>query len=49
MVVKLGNGQCGGHVTLLFAIADNVEALEQQVSLVAGLCLKDGIAAISRG
>jgi len=49
MVVKLGKGQCGGHVTLLFAIADNVEALEKQGSLGAGLCLKDGIEAISRG
>jgi len=49
MTVKLGRGECGGHVTLFFAIVDKSEKIEKQGSLGAGLCLKDGVEAIARG
>ncbi len=49
MAVKFGRGQCGGHVTLIFAINDLSEEPLEQGSLGAGLCLEDGIEVISRG
>lgn len=49
MTVKLGRGECGGHVTLFFAIMDKSEKIEEQGSFGAGLCLKHGVEAIARG
>ncbi|MDC1419407.1 hypothetical protein N8653_01635 [Euryarchaeota archaeon] len=49
MVVRLGRGQCGGHITLFFTIVDDHKESINQGSLGAGLCLKDGIEVISRG
>lgn len=49
MTVKLGRGECGGHVTLFFAIMDKSKKIEEQGSFGAGLCLKKGIEAITRG
>jgi len=49
MTVKLGRGVCGGHVTLFFAIMDKSKKIEEQGSFGAGLCLKSGVEAITRG
>ena len=49
MTVKLGRGQSGGHITLFFTISDEAKKIEEQGSLGAGLCLKDGVEVIARG
>lgn len=49
MTVKLGRGQAGGHITLFFTISDETKKIEEQGSLGAGLCLKDGVEVIARG
>jgi pantoate kinase len=49
MTVKLGRGECGGHVTLFFTIMDKSEKIVEQGSFGAGLCVKHGVEAITRG
>ncbi|MDP6662164.1 MAG: hypothetical protein QF760_02235 [Candidatus Thalassarchaeaceae archaeon] len=49
MTTRFGRGQCGAHLTLLFAIDDLALGLEQQGSVGAGLCIEDGTEAIAKG
>ena len=49
MVVFLGKGVCGGHVTLLFTVNDEAEDSVEQGSIGAGLCVEDGVEAIAYG
>ena len=49
MPTALGRGHCGGHITLLFTIEDVLDDPVAQGSRGAGLCLKDGVEAISKG
>ena len=49
MPTRLGRGQCGAHLTLLFTVDDLALGLEQQGSVGAGLCIEDGTEAIAKG
>lgn len=49
MTVFLGRGECGGHVTLLFTVSDEVEDPVEQGSLGAGLCVEDGVEVVAYG
>ena len=49
MATKLGRGQCGAHLTLLFTVDDSANNPEEQGSVGAGLCLEDGTEAIAKG
>ncbi|MEC8998072.1 MAG: hypothetical protein VX909_02325 [Candidatus Thermoplasmatota archaeon] len=49
MTTRLGRGQCGAHLTLLFTVDDGANDPEEQGSVGAGLCLEDGTEAIAKG
>ena len=49
MPTALGRGHCGGHITLLFTVEDDLDDPIAQGSRGAGLCLKDGVEAIAKG
>jgi len=49
MTVFLGRGECGGHVTLLFTVSDEVSDPVEQGSLGAGLCVEDGVEVVAYG
>ena len=49
MSAFLGRGECGGHVTLLFTVSDEVEDPIEQGSLGAGLCVEDGVEVVAFG
>ena len=49
MSTRLGRGQCGAHLTLLFTVDDGANGPEEQGSVGAGLCLEDGTEAIAKG
>ena len=49
MVVSLGRGHCGAHLSLFFTIYDDESNWEMQGSTGAGLCLEEGVEAIAKG
>jgi len=49
MSAFLGRGECGGHVTLLFTVSDEIEDPVEQGSLGAGLCVEDGVEVVAFG
>ena len=49
MVVSLGRGHCGAHLSLFFTIYDNESNWEMQGSTGAGLCLEEGVEVIAKG
>ena len=49
MTGLLGRGECGGHVTLLFTVSDEVLDPVGQGSLGAGLCVDDGVEVVAYG
>ncbi len=49
IMIRLGRGQSGAHLTLLFSIEDNSEDPLFQGSLGVGICLEDGVEAFAKG
>ena len=49
IMIRLGRGHSGAHLTLLFSIEDNSEDPVFQGSLGVGICLEDGVEAFAKG
>ena len=48
IMIRLGRGHSGAHLTLLFSIEDNSEDPLFQGSLGVGICLEDGVEAFAK-